>query len=233
VTHGKLINSTLFATLLAPHNVLAVDKVYHPHVEPLEREIEYRAIGFNDGDDNPDIQVHRFGIGYGFSDRIAVETYLSGQKEGGDALKVETIEVEALWQLNEQGAQWLDSALQFEIEHSDGGYNEFSAGFIAEKEIGRRWSATANLIVHYETGPEPKDNFEGEAAAQLRYRRTQQFEPAIETYWNEDVIAIGPAALGTLQMNERNRLKWEIAALQSTKHALARRIFRCSLEWEF
>jgi hypothetical protein len=229
----RLIPATIVVTSLAASDVLAVDKVYHPYVEPLERELEYRFIGFSDGEASRDIQLHRFGVGYGVNDHIAVDAYLTGEKEGGDALKVETAEIELLWQLNEQGSQWLDSALQFEIEHSDGGYNEFSAGFIAEKEIGGQWSATANLLAHYETGPEPKDNFEGELAAQLRYRLKPQFEPAIEAYWDEDVTAIGPAAIGTLQMAGRNRLKWEAAALQSTKHTLARRIFRFSLEWEF
>lgn len=228
-----LINSATFTTLLAAGDAFAVDRVYHPYVEPFEREIEYRATGYSRGSDGPDMQIHRLGTGYGISDHFAVDAYITGIKYAGDALKVEAFEAELLWQLNEQGSQWLDSALQFEFEHADGDYNEFSAGYIAEKELGGRWSATANLVAHYETGAKVRHNFEGEMAAQLRYRLTPQLEPAIETYWDEDVVAIGPAALGTLQLDVRNRLKWEAAALQSSKHTVARRIFRFSLEWEF
>lgn len=229
----SLINSAALAALMAAGNAAAVDKVYHPYVEPLERELEYRVTGFNDGDNGADIQMHRFGFGYGVSDHVAVDAYFIGTKEGGDTLKVEAYELELLWQLNEQGADWLDAALQFELEHAEGDYNEFSTGFIAEKEIAGRWSAAANVMAHYETGPDPKHDFEAEMAAQIRYRLTEPFEPAVEIYWDEDVIAIGPAAIGTLQLDGRNRLRWEAAALQSTKHQLARRIFRFALEWEF
>jgi len=233
VTQGKKpINSMAFAALMAAGNALAVDKVYHPYVEPLERDLEYRVTGFNDGDGRADTQVHRFGVGYGVNDRIAIDTYFIGTKDGGDTLKVEAYELELLWQLNDQGAGWLDTALQFELEHAEGDYNELSVGFISEKEISNHWSAAANFIAHYETGPQPKDDFEGEMAVQIRYRFAPQFEPAVESYWDENFIAIGPAAVGVLALDEHNRLKWEAAALQSTKQTWAHRIFRLSLEWE-
>jgi len=235
VTYGgkNPLCSIIFAALMTAGNTFAVDKVYHPYVEPSERELAYRVTGFKDGDGRADTQVHRFGVGYGVTDHVAIDAYFIGTKEGGDTLKVEAYALELLWQLNEQGADWLDTALQFELEHAEGDYTELSVGFISEKEISARWSAAANFIAHYETGPKPKDDFEGEMAAQIRYRFFPQFEPAAEAYWDENVIAVGPAAVGMLQLDEHNRLKWQAAALQSTKQTWAHRIFRLSLEWEF
>jgi len=228
------MQAAAFAALGAANNAYSVDKVYHPYVNQGERELEYRFTGLNDGDESRDLQTHRLGIGYGASERIAVDAYVVGTKDGGDELQLEAYELEMRWQLNEQGANWLDNAMLFELEHIDGGrYNEVSTGFIAEKEISARWSATANIIAHYEFGDDVKDNFEGEMAAQLRYRLDKRFEPAIEAYWDENVIAVGPAAIGVVTLDGRRRLNWEAAALLSTKHNIASRIFRCSVEWEF
>lgn len=234
ICSARLLNALGLVALIATTDTFAIDRVYHPYVEPFEREIEYRVTGFNDGDDRADVQMHRFGFGYGVSDHLAVDAYILGAQQGGDALKVEAYELELLWQLNEQGADWLDAALQFELEHADEeNSDELSVGFIAEKEIARHWSATANFIAHYETGDDISDEFEAEMATQLRYRLNQRFEPALELYWNEDVIAAGPAALGTLPLGGRNRVQWEAAALLTAEHELARRIFRFALEWEF
>ena len=220
--------------VLVATSAAAVDKVYHPYVEPQERELEYRVTGYSDGDDNRDFQTHRLGFGYGISNRIAVEAYLIGEKYAGDALQLEAYELELRWQLNEQGAEWLDGAMLFEVEHADdGSYSEIGAGFIAEKELDQHWSATANVIARYEFGDEVSDKLEGEAVAQVRYRLSQPLEPALEAYWDEDIIAFGPAALGVLPLGGRNRLKWEAAALLAVEHDIADKIFRASLEWEF
>lgn len=232
-TDRLLISAALPALLVTTH-AFAVDKVYHPYVQPQERELEYRVTGYNGGDDNSDFQTHRLGFGYGVSDRIAVEAYLIGEKYAGDALQLETYELEMRWELNEQGAEWLDGAMLFELEHADdGGYSEVGTGFIAEKELDRHWSATANIIARYEFGEEVSDKLEGEMAAQVRYRLSQQFEPGIEAYWDEDIIATGPVAMGVLVLDGRHRLRWELAALLAVEHDIADKIFRGSLEWEF
>jgi hypothetical protein len=230
----RLFNSATFAALMTANNAFAVDKVYHPYVEPKERELEYRVTDFDNGKDGADFQVHRLGVGYGASDRIAVEAYVIGNRLSDESLKLEAYELELRWQLYEQGANWLDSALQFELEHTeDGDYSEVSMGYIAEKEIAARWSATANVMAHFEFGDRPLDRSEGEVATQIRYRLNQQFEPAMEAYWDEKVVAVGPAAIGILRVDGRQRLKWEAAVLFTANHDIAHRIFRGSLEWEF
>ncbi len=54
-----------------------VDKVYHPYVQPLEREFEYRFI-YQKQSEHPDNNAMGQKIGYGFSiaERLALETYL-------------------------------------------------------------------------------------------------------------------------------------------------------------
>jgi len=224
----------VLATVLVAANASAVDKVYHPYVEPQKRDLEYRVTGYNGGDDNPDFQTHRLGFGYGVTNRIAVEGYLIGEKYGGNELALEAYELEMRWQLNEQGAAWLDSAMLFEMEHADdGSSSEIGTGFIAEKELDRRWSATANVIARYQFGDGVSDKLKGEAVAQARYRLSPSFEPALEAYWDDDMMAVGPAALGLVSLGGRNRLKWEAAALLAVEHDIADKVFRASLEWEF
>ncbi|MEX2129872.1 MAG: hypothetical protein WD772_00170, partial [Pseudohongiellaceae bacterium] len=61
------------------HN--GIDKIYHPYVQPLEREFEYRSIYQTDSDPGEDdILRQRFGFGRSVSERIFVEAYLIGIK---------------------------------------------------------------------------------------------------------------------------------------------------------
>jgi hypothetical protein len=230
----KAAHLYLAITILGPASALAVDKVYHPYVQLYERELDYRVSAYRDGDHSRDFQTHRVSFGYGISEYVAVEAYLIGEKFAGDSLQVEAYELEVLWQMSDQGARWLDSAVIFEFEHADdGSYSELGTGLIVEKELGSRWSATANLIFSYEFGSGTPDELETSVAAQLRYRLGQSFEPAIEAYVEEDILAVGPAALGSIAAGARNRINWEAAVLLSAKHDIAKTILRASLEWEF
>jgi len=231
-----VLSALLMSSLLLPSATAfaAIDKVYHPNVESGRKEIEYRVTGYNGGDDNPDFQTQHLGFGYGINNRIAVEGYLVGDKTGGDALNLQAYELQARWQLNEPGAAWLDGAMLFRLEHADdGGYSQVGTGFIAEKALDARWIATANVVANYVFGDDVSEKLEGEMAAQVRYRVSKQFEPGVEAYWDEDIIAVGPAASGTIAIDGQHRLTWEVAALLAVEHDIADKVFRGSLNWAF
>ncbi|MGB2009857.1 MAG: hypothetical protein ACPHSA_10490, partial [Cycloclasticus pugetii] len=68
----RTISRTLQACCLALLAVrvaaseFSVDKVYHPYIQPLERELEWRMLS-GDGQ-----QLHRLGIGKSLSDSLFV-----------------------------------------------------------------------------------------------------------------------------------------------------------------
>ena len=81
-----------------------IDKVYHPYVQPEERELEFRAIVENNSDrTSGDQQVYRLGYGQSFNDYWFGEVYLIGLKNDDQGLRLEAYELEALWQITEQG----------------------------------------------------------------------------------------------------------------------------------
>jgi len=224
-----------FITLLFSSATMAeVDNVIHPNVEAGRKQIDYRVTGYNGGDDNPDFQRQRLGFGYGVNNRVAVEGYLVGEKNGGDALNLQAYALEARWQLNAPGAAWLDSAMLFRLVHADdGGYSKAGTGFLAEKALDAHWIATANVVANYVFGDDVAEKLEGEMAAQVRYRVNRQFEPGVEAYWDEDLIAVGPAATGIIAVDGQHRLTWEVAALLTVDHDIADKVFRGSLNWSF
>jgi hypothetical protein len=88
-------------------------------------------------------------------------------------------------------------------------------------------------VARYEFGEDTADELDGDVAAQLRWRLSQPFEPALELYADDEIAALGPAAVGTIALAGRNRLKWEAAALLAVEHDIADKVFRAALEFEF
>lgn len=226
----------VFAALSSVSSITcaAANKVYHPNVQSQQKDIEYRVTGYNDGDDNADSQIHHLGFGYGISDRIAIEGNLIGVKDGGDALNLQSYELVGRWQVNEPGEAWLDGAMLLRLEQADdGGYSQAGTGFIAEKALDAHWTATANVIANYVFGDDVAEKLQGEITAQVLYRVSQQFKPGVEAYWDEDIVAVGPAAAGVITVDGQHRLMWEVAAMLAVDHDIADKVFRGSLNWAF
>ncbi|PCI17762.1 MAG: hypothetical protein COB62_07320 [Piscirickettsiaceae bacterium] len=203
-----------------------IDKVYHPYVQPLEKEFEWRMISADD------VQNYRLAIGMSLSDRLFVEAYLIG-KDVNNHLKFDAYEIEAIWQLTEQGEYSVDWGLLFEIEkeqHDDTW--EVSTGLLMEKEWGR-WVGTANVKVIYEWGPEIKDELETALATQLRYRYKPYLEPAVEFYSGENGIGLGPVLMGDLRLASAKKLHWEVGAILGLDADTASNTWRLLMEFEF
>ena len=146
----SIVGLLLLAGTAAADGVV-VSKIYDPYVQPLETELEWRFVSQED-DTNPDVQKHSLGFGRSLSDRWAFELYAIGQRGAGESLSVDAYEVEAKWQLTEQGEYAYDWGVLFELEREiDDNAWEFAASLLAARDFGKI-TATANLGVIYEWG---------------------------------------------------------------------------------
>jgi hypothetical protein len=215
----------LFVSTVSNADGLAIDKVYHPYVQPLEKEIEWRLLA-SDGAD-----THRFGYGQSINERLFLEGYVIGKQDGSN-FSVEAYEMEALIQLTEQGEYAFDWGLLFEIEReTDDNIWEIASTLLIEKEINN-WVWTGNASVIYETG-EDETEFETALAMQLKYRFSRQLEPMFELYKAEDTFAIGPGLMGDVKFSGRKKLHWETGLLMGVDSETPDSSLRLSAEYEY
>lgn len=230
LTGGVLFLMT--AQINADGNI--VDKVYHPYVDSLEREIELRSI-FQDVEQgsNESKQLHQFSVGKSFGQSFFGEVYLVGVKSQAGGFDLEAFELELKWQLTEQGEYSADWGLLFEYEQEfNQDAHEFTTGLLIEKEFGR-WSGTGNLLLIQEWGSDIKDEFETAVALQARYRYTKAFEPALELYAGQDSAGIGPVAMGSAAVGIRKSLHWEAGVIFGLGDNSPDSALRFLLEYEF
>ena len=213
----------------------AIDKVYHPYVEQLEWELEWRM---THEDENPpsgldDVQTHRIGLGHGFGEYLFAEAYMIGRRSSEDSLDLYAYELEVLWQLSEQGEYFLDYGLLFELEKEDDeDVWEYATTVLLEKEFGK-FSGTANLGLIYEWGDDIKDEWETTMALQGRYRMSPRLEPAVELYLGEDTLGIGPVLMGMERLGALRALRWEAGIIFGAADDTADYTLRAVLEYEF
>ena len=212
-----------------------IDKVYHPYVEQLEWELEWRMIH---EDENPVSgekrrQTHKLGLGHAFAEYVFAEVYLIGERSSDQSLDLSAYEAEVLWQLSEQGEYALDYGLLFELEkeHKEDAW-EYSTALLLEKELGQ-YSATANVGLTYEWGDDIADELESFLAAQARYRYSPRLEPALELYLGEDTAGLGPVLLGAHRLGIMQAMRWEFGVILGLDSATPDYTVRALLEYEF
>lgn len=220
-----------FMCMLQPARA-EIDKVYHPYVEPGETEAELRSIYESDDDAARDGRaLTRLGIGRSFTERLFLEGYLIGEDRPGSGFQLEAYELEARLQLTEQGEYWADWGALFELERErESGEWEAASALLFEKESGR-WSTTVNLGLEYASEAE---EFESALAAQLRYRRSPRFEPAVELYAGEETLGIGPVIAGAEALGPGGRqIYWELGVIAGLDDDTPDRSLRFLVEYEF
>jgi hypothetical protein len=213
---------------------LVIDKIYHPYVQPLERELEFRSIiENNSGASAGDRRKYRLGYGQSLSDYWFGEIYLIGEENDDQGLRLDAYELEALWQITEQGEYAADWGLLLELEklRSDD-IMEFATALLIEKEW-RRWSGTANLYAIYEFGSDIEDELETALALQTRYRYSRAIEPAVEFYLGEDTQGLGPVIMGSRPLGDARQLRWEGGVIFGVDDDTPDQTFRLLLEYEF
>ncbi|MEH6590676.1 MAG: hypothetical protein V7746_10485 [Halioglobus sp.] len=214
-----------------------IDKVYHPYVEQLEWELEWRMVY---QDENPVTgvergQSHRLGLGHAFGEYFFAEAYLIGQRSSQESFELEAYEVEALWQLSEQGEFALDYGLLFELEKErNADIWEYATVLLLEKEFNR-FSATANLGVIYEWGDDIENEWETTLALQGRYRMSPRLEPALEMYMGENTLGAGPVLMGVERIGSAgaNAFRWEAGVIFGLDSDTSDYTLRALLEYEF
>lgn len=203
---------------------LAIDKVYHPYVQPLEREVEWRMLS-SDGE-----QKHRLGIGKSLTDRLFIEAYLITSNNENT---IDAYELEAKWQLTEQGEYEADWGVIVELEKDRNDNNwELATGLLMEKEWGH-WVGAANLKAIYEWGETVSAELESSLALQARYRYSRYFEPALEFYSGQNTRGLGPAVMGDVRFGSGKKLHWEIGSILGLDSITPNNTWRGSLEYEF
>jgi len=205
----------------------AIDKVYHPYVQPLEREVEWRMISADSE------QLHRFGIGQSFSDRLFMEGYLIATDEEDGNFSLTAYELEAKYQLTEQGEYAVDWGviIELEKEHHEDSW-EIAAGLLMEKEWGR-WVGTANFWGIYEWGDNKDDEIESVLALQARYRYSRFLEPALEFYSGESTRGLGPVLMGDIRVGTGKKLHWEAGVIIGLDAKTPDNTWRLLTEFEF
>lgn len=235
----KQIHQIIFTVLLlCSASVQAdgrvVDKVYHPYVQPLEREFEYRGL-YQMQSDHPNNNALGQKLGYGFSiaDNMAVAFYLLAERVMPDDYTVSSYEAELRWMLSEQGQFSWDWGLLFELEHhQQTDNNEFTTGLLIEKEF-ENTSLTVNALLVYEWGQSIPTEIETEFRLQYRYRYLPALQPSIEIYSGENYKGAGPGFMGVHKFSPTRQLKWEAAMVFALDNDTIDRTIRFALKYEF
>ena len=211
-----------------------IDKVYHPYVDAMEKELEFRSLFQNLPVTNllPE-QVHQLSLGSAWGNSFFGEAKLVGSKTQQKGFELSAFEFELKWQLTEQGEYSADWGVVFEIEHGvERDLDELSVGLLIEKEFGR-WSTTANLFAIQEWGDSIEGEFETVFGLQARYRHARLFEPALEFYLGQNTVGIGPVLIGSANVGTRKSLSWEVGVIAGLSNKSPNSTFRVLLEYEF
>jgi hypothetical protein len=227
----SLLLSIFSASLQA--DGLAVDKIYAPYVNLLEKEVEYRVSRAEGGLQAPDgVLIQRLGFGAAVSDTLALEAYIIGRGDD-DAASFSGYELEARWQRTEQGEYPLDWGVLLEYENSrDSDVEEVAVKLLALREW-RSYIFTANGGLIYEDSEVTGDEFESSFSLQARYRYQAYLEPALEFYAAEDYRGIGPVLLGMARLSTTDSIRWELGGIFGLNESSADYTLRLLLEYEF
>jgi hypothetical protein len=237
-TTHKLCTSLCLIICTSTNDALAdgavIDKVYHPYVDALEHELEYRVLS---QDRQPGLltpsQLHQLSFGTSLSDRWFGEFYVIGAKSRQGNFEIEAYELEFKWQLTEQGEYFADWGVLFEYEtETEVDIEEFSIALLSEKEWGN-WSGTANLFLIQEWGDDIDDEFESSFSFQARYRYSQFFEPGLEFHTGQTATGLGPIIQGNINTGIRKNLHWEAGLIFGLDQESPDQSFRFLLEFEF
>jgi hypothetical protein len=227
----------LFCAILS-HGVMAdgstIDKVYHPYVQALEKELEYRAIQQRDDPNSMAITTqHKLGFGAALNERWFTEVYLLGESDANSDLSLSAYELEAKWQISEQGEYAFDWGLLLELEKEHAvDIWEAKAGLLVARDWGR-FSGLGNVFLQREWGDAIQDEMEAAASVQLRYRYQSVFEPGIEWYKSQYSQGIGPVFMGNIRTGDLNSVFWHLGFIFGLNDTTANTTVKFHLEYEF
>ena len=227
----------LLSGRLALSDGMAVSKIYHPYVNPIEWEFESRT--FLREEDTltgeTDDLVQLIGLGHALSDRVFAEAYLIASDDPlTDDIEWVGMELEALVQLSEQGEYSIDYGLLVEYERDWAlNNNELVVKGLMEREFGR-YSLTLNPGIAYEWGDTRQDEFETKLSSLLRYRYRPHMEPGFEIHLGQAAKVAGPSIGGQFRLSARGTsVSYDLGAFFPLDEDSPEHTVRLQVEYEF
>lgn len=224
--------TSLFAgKTLADGNRIA--PLHLPYVQQLEKEIEYSLLlRDNKDEDFNNSQLHSLAYGQAIAERLLLEVGLQAEGDS-EHLVANTWEIEAIYQLSEQGEFNNDWALAFEVErNTEENSWEMGSTLIVLHEWAK-WTGLVNAALAYEWGSGIEAEIESHVAGQLKYRYKPALEPAIEMHKGQDNFALGPSVSGLLRFSGQQKLIWNAGFFFGMEDDTADRNFLFHVEYEF
>lgn len=210
-----------------------INKIYHPYVNLLESEMEYRSVFYSDDQEGNSKQKHQIGLGKSLSDRWFSEIYIVAEKQENGSFNIDEYEMELKLQLTEQGEYNQDWGLLFELErNTNENFWEYSNSVIVLQQWGK-WIGTVNGTISYEWGSGIKDEVELSASAQLKYKYKREMEPAIEFFFGEDTLASGLMLSGEQRLANNKKVLWQGGIIFGLNSATPDENLVFNLELEF
>lgn len=212
---------------------LTIAPIEQPYVHSLEREIELHSVWQHRLDDQP----HQ--IGTTLSAAVAnrhnflLELSASGIDLPESRPQATSLEIEAKWQLTEQGQYNADWGITLELER-EVTLNRWEAGttLLWQREFSD-WIATVNGKLYYEWGSNYSNEIETSLGAQLRYRLSSILEPTLALHLSQDTGAIGPGLWLHQRLAPGRRLNWQLSLLQGFKTTTPEQTALIAVEYEF
>lgn len=238
----------IFATslmLLAAPAFAGVGKVSSPNVTKGEVELEYSGVRY--GDDRKaknNQQSHTLEAEYGVSDRFKLGIEGKLQRQSPDGSEFNAYGIEAQYELTEQGAWWLATAVQGEYLL---GAQRGEPDAMEIKWLARRSYGASNLIANLALEQELGDNHRRGATLSSRVQASHAYSEhfVLGAEWHADYGAIntlngktqrehylGPIAKGALAELGRGEIKYVAGYYWGLTDASADNAARLQLSYE-
>ena len=223
----------------------AAHKIYSPHVEQGELELEARGHITRDNDSDQDnVRKEKFEIGYGITDWWFTSIFIEYEREPGHDYEHTATAWENIFVLTEPGQYWADVGFYVEYEKPEDNDKpeKVELKLLLEKESGK-WVNTLNLIAEREVGGGAEDEVEFGYAWRSKYRLQPSFEPGFELYGglgsDEDFglhggqeHQIGPVFSGSFKLSGKTKLGYEAGYLFGLNENTPDNTFKWVLELE-
>jgi hypothetical protein len=230
-----------------PYEACAGLKVYDPYVVKGELELESRGSVDFDGDAEKDnVQVQKYAVGYGVTDRWFTEVYGESEREYNDDgedldFRFTEVEWENKFQLTEQGQYFVDIGflLEYAVSVEDKHADKLEWAFLFDKTVGPVENI-ANVIFEHEVGGGHTNETDAGFAWSSRYRFDPHFEPGFEYHgdfgglnegksYDEQSHQIGPVFYGKLFSN----VKYDVGYLFGVSEEAPQGELKWILEYEW
>lgn len=217
-----------FLLIVPTHDVQASHKVYSPHVEKGELELEVR--GHVDRDANASLDGNRtdiYEVGYGITDWWFSSVFAEYERAPDENEKYhhEASAWENIFQLTEQGKYWLDAGfyVEYEFPTESEKADKLELKLLLEKQV-QRWVHTLNLTAEREVGGGASDETEYSYQWRTKYSYKPTFEPGFELYGGlgsddefgftgSQALQLGPVVSGAYRLSSKSKFVYEAGYL--------------------